>query len=385
METRLYLFAAMLILSCGCVGFLLVRLSNPFLKGLAWISACFACGTVSTLLFCFDGRIPRFYTTVLANLLADLVAYIFLHAAILELTGSKRRVTPFSLALVSLWVLFTLFLTYSHDDHPRRVVLGGILLALQILQSAHYLALHQEKGMRVPAIFTATVLVLFAGFNLFRSGYVAHFGLPQSILAPSPLQIVSIIVFLTAPLGLSFGIFWMSTAKLRLNFERLASTDPLTGLWNRRFFRLACKKELARCVRDGQPFSLLVADIDHFKRINDRHGHLTGDAVLCAIAEAIQSDLRPFDLLGRWGGEEFVVLLPECATPGALEVAERLRKGVQAATHASPDETDIQVTLSLGVATCHGPEDVLDDIFRRADDALYQAKAAGRNRALALT
>lgn len=384
METRLYLLAAMLIVSCGCIGFLIVRISNPFLKGLGWISACFACGTVSTLLFCFDGHIPRFYTVVLANLLADLAAYVFLHAAILELTGSKRRITLFSVILMALWLTATLALFFPHDHHAHRVVIGSILLGLQVLQSGLYLIRHQEKGVRVPAIFTATILFLFAAFNFLRAGYVALHGLPESILAPSRLQVVSIIAFLTAPLGLAFGIFWMSTAKLRLNFERLASTDPLTGLWNRRFFRLACEKELARSLGQTGTFSLLVADIDHFKRINDRHGHLTGDTVLCAIVAAIQADLRPFDLLGRWGGEEFVVLLPDCSPADALEVAERLRAGVQASVLSAPDASPIHVTMSLGVATCQGPGDVLDEIFRRADDALYQAKASGRNRALAV-
>jgi diguanylate cyclase (GGDEF)-like protein len=384
METRLYLMGAMLIVGCGCLGLVIVRISNPFLKGLGWLAGTFACGLLSTALLSLAGHIPRFYTDILANALSDLIAYIFLQAAILELSGDRRRIAPFSLMLLAFWLPVIGAFTYLHDSHQLRVEFGSILLGLQVLYSAIYLVRHQEKGVRVPGLFTAAVLLLFAAFNFVRAAIVAHDGMPQNILAPSPLQVVSVILYLTAPLGFAFGLFWMSTAKLRLNFERLASTDPLTGLWNRRFFRLACEKELSRSLDDRRTFSLLVADIDHFKRINDRYGHLTGDAVLCSIVSAIQTDLRPFDLLGRWGGEEFVVLLPDCSSMDALEVAERLRRGVQDSILSAPDETPIQVTMSLGVATCRGPQDPLDEIFRRADDALYQAKAAGRNRVLTM-
>jgi diguanylate cyclase (GGDEF)-like protein len=382
METRLYLMAAMLIVGCGCIGFLIVRISNPFLKGLGWLAATFACGVLSTAILSLDGHIPRFFPEILGNFLSDVVAYMFLNAAILELTGSKRRITWFSIALAALWLPGMMVFTFAHNSHQLRVEFGSVVFGLQVLQSAIILVRSQEKGVRVPCLFTATVLFAFSAFNFLRAGLTAVQGLPQDLFAPSPLQIVSIVVYLTAPLGFAFGLFWMSTAKLRLSFEQLASTDPLLGIANRRYFRSACEKELARYQRSGEAFSLLVADIDHFKRINDQHGHMVGDAVLVAVAKNLQTHLRPFDLLGRWGGEEFVVLLPACPLPVALQVAERLRSSIEewSQPEITPSGTPIPITVSLGVATYLGVEPTLDDLFRRADKALYRAKSAGRNR-----
>jgi diguanylate cyclase (GGDEF)-like protein len=381
METRLFLMTAMVLVAGGCIGLLVVRISNPFLKGLGWLSATFACGAVSTLLLYFDGHIPRFYTNVLANGLT-LLAYMLLHAAILDLEQrSGRRVTIFSLVVFALWLASALIYTYARDSHQMRVVYGSILIALQALQSVVVLLRHPEKGIRVPVWYTAIVLFGFALFNLVRAVLIAINGMPEDIFAPSRLQLLSVLVYLSTALGVGFGFFWMSTAKLRFTLERLASTDPLTGVSNRRVFLAACERELARCQRSGETFSLLVADIDHFKRINDRFGHMAGDTVLCAIADCIQAQLRTSDILGRWGGEEFVVLLPDCPPNAALEVADRLREGVE---HFTPPNLDVHVTVSLGVATFRGAPDPLDDVLRRGDQALYQAKAAGRNRVLAL-
>ncbi len=154
---------------------------------------------------------------------------------------------------------------------------------------------------------------------------------------------------------------------LLLELERLSGSDPLTGAANRRAWELTLARELPRAVREGHPICLLMIDLDHFKRYNDVHGHTAGDRVLRTVAESWQSRLRPGDLLCRWGGEEFAVLLPNCTVWGARVVAEALRALMPAG-----------ITCSVGVAEWDHEESD-HQLIARADSYLYGAKAAGRN------
>jgi len=162
--------------------------------------------------------------------------------------------------------------------------------------------------------------------------------------------------------------------------EELSNTDPLTQLANRRFLMQTLEKEFRRSVRSKQPLALIMADIDHFKRINDTCGHQQGDVVLKAVAEALTDELREYDLAARFGGEEFALLLPDTELFQAKVAAERIRKRV-ALLEFEGCLKEIGLTISLGVAA--GPrQDIreIDDLVRLADDALYAAKREGRNR-----
>jgi len=158
--------------------------------------------------------------------------------------------------------------------------------------------------------------------------------------------------------------------------RRLARTDALTGLANRRTLQEALHREVARAERQGNYLSVIVADLDHFKLVNDRYGHSTGDQVLVLAAAVLGDQLRPFDLAARYGGEEFILLLPGIAVDGAMAIAERKRREIA--------EIDIpgcpeRVTVSLGVAAWVNGESP-EAMVERADAALYNAKRSGRNR-----
>ena len=177
-----------------------------------------------------------------------------------------------------------------------------------------------------------------------------------------------------------------SNAQLRdkeILLLQMAQTDGLTKLANRRRFDEEFRRQWLQCTRDRQPLAVILIDIDHFKRFNDHYGHLAGDACLQKAASAMHSCMkRPSDLLARYGGEEFVVLLPDTAAAGALKVAERLRKAVSdlAMTHAN-SLTAAHVTVSIGVSAVTPTEAAsAEAVLRAADEALYQAKARGRNR-----
>ncbi len=173
--------------------------------------------------------------------------------------------------------------------------------------------------------------------------------------------------------ALQFSNTALQEANARL--EALATTDPLTGLPNHRALVAALDAEIARTCRESEPCALLFLDIDHFKKFNDTYGHSVGDAVLREFAACAQSCLRPDDTLGRWGGEEFLVLLPGTDLEGALQAGERVRSAVAGQLLAD----GLQVTCSLGAAACPPQEASRDALVSAADQALYAAKRLGRN------
>jgi two-component system cell cycle response regulator len=158
--------------------------------------------------------------------------------------------------------------------------------------------------------------------------------------------------------------------------RQLATTDQLTGLGNRHLFFELAARYLARAEREGQTVCMLVADVDHFKLINDQHGHATGDKILRAVGDVLRTSLRKGDVVARYGGEEFVILLPNCSAEDALAKAEKIRRDCE-----QLDASGVRLTISIGVA-CFDPGDPesLDSLFSRADKALYDAKRLGRNR-----
>lgn len=159
-----------------------------------------------------------------------------------------------------------------------------------------------------------------------------------------------------------------------------ANHDDLTGLANRRFLMQQARLELARAIRYQYPLSLLMLDIDHFKKVNDEYGHLSGDMVLKQLGKELKLFLREHDLVGRIGGEEFVMLLPETSLEEANVIAERLRLSVEKLTFLVLHEQTIKLTVSIGVACATETEQHLDKIWQTVDERLYEAKTTGRNR-----
>ncbi len=187
----------------------------------------------------------------------------------------------------------------------------------------------------------------------------------------------NLIIGLVATL-IVIGIVILMVNYFQGKLERLATTDELTRAHNRRHFLELATREFARAQRGEAPLALLMVDADHFKKINDRYGHLTGDKVLENLARTMGGQLRNYDILGRWGGEEFAILLPHTSFVEAQKVAARILQAVDAME--APDGTKTcTVTVSIGVAVTGGDISSLEELAKTADDALYQAKSLGRN------
>jgi len=397
MEIGAILVIAAIVYTCGSIGLVTVRLTNPFFKGLGWLGGAFAAGASGSILFEMRPDIWSGLAVIVPDTLI-LLAYVFLHVCILELIESPSLVPKMGIALLTLQAsAYPFFRNFPHAEQLCVITLG-IVLAVQTFTSAAILKRYVHAGMRAPVWFSITLLIGFGAYNVFRSIVVLVLGIPQNPQFPNPLEVISALVFLGAGLGLAFGMFWMTSAKIRIALEGLANTDPLTGIYNRRIFTELCEQELLRSSRAAEPFSLIMFDLDHFKQINDRYGHISGDAVLCAVVEKLRNAVRNIDAVGRWGGEEFVALLPKADAHAALIVAQRLRHSVEYLLHSVPQtqskldvahnlrvkdidgEEMVSVTISVGVATYSGQVNTVEELLHQCDRAMYRAKAEGRNR-----
>jgi diguanylate cyclase (GGDEF)-like protein len=183
----------------------------------------------------------------------------------------------------------------------------------------------------------------------------------------------------TAQLFANGAAIVIENAKLYEKSQQLATSDALTSIFNRRHFYELALTEFERSKRYKAHLSVIMLDIDHFKYINDKYGHLTGDQILISFVQRVQAELRTSDVFARYGGEEFIILLPETDNRQAIQVAERLRV-VTAEKPFTNNQTSPYITISLGVATLDDSCDNLDTLIDRSDKALYEAKQIGRNR-----
>jgi diguanylate cyclase (GGDEF)-like protein len=275
---------------------------------------------------------------------------------------------------VALGLLLIVILHHGVDSTGGRMVAMSLLHAALCLEMGVLLRpLLGRATRRYPILFTVCAAWANAAVQLVRA--CVYGAQTAGVALPWNDATLSMIFFSAGALSLpalTLGAVMMANADLIDRAQHAANHDHLTGARSRRaFFELAAREQ-SRSLRRGGPLSLLLFDVDHFKRINDTHGHATGDRVLVDIVERTGAVVRSIDTVARLGGEEFAVLLPDTGADTALLVAERLRQGLDRALD------HVGYTVSIGAATLHAGE-TIEAMLSRADAALYVAKAGGRN------
>jgi diguanylate cyclase (GGDEF)-like protein len=263
----------------------------------------------------------------------------------------------------------------------RVFVLSGLQLAMAIgIVGDLYRHGRDTLHLQRPWLLTLPVVVAAATF--------AARGL-RAILSPSSVQaemvvnsglnIGSAFVYIIVALSLHAMLMSLVITRLLADLQHLSRHDGLTGLLNRRALEEALDTQVQRGRRNDEAFCMMMIDVDHFKQINDRHGHIVGDSALKHLAAVMGGHVREVDRVGRFGGEEFVVLMPGLDLAAALSVAERMRERVAAAPLIAP-EGRVRISVSIGIAQWNGPYEEVSRLLVRADAALYQAKQGGRDR-----
>jgi diguanylate cyclase (GGDEF)-like protein len=345
-------------------------------EGLRRWAAALLVHALGFILVALRGRIPDLYSVVVANGLLS-TSFALMFAAVCQYQA--RRASPW---LTVSPVLFTLA-AYGVliDDQPGRVILSGVVYSAQIVLVIATLLDRRHGRIGRGAFLIVAALGLVTLMLIVRSSSTAAGWVRMdSLTVRSTVQTISFMMSLVAALATSIGFVFMIKERADEKNRVMASQDPLTGAANRRSIIGALDRDMTRAMRNRQPLSVLMIDIDHFKTVNDVYGHLAGDRVLRGVVDVLLDRVRAQDMVGRYGGEEFMVLLPDTWLEGARQVAEKLRQGVAGKVHEIEGQR-VSVTVSIGVCGgAIGSHETWDHLIQEADAALYRAKEGGRNR-----
>ena len=321
--------------------------------------------------------LPMALSVVLGNALICLGLAFYaqaLHRLLCDSHGPKAllQVQP------AIWLAVLLMLDWPL--HQRTALLSLFYSALLVPSVAVILrhGWRAERSLRVVAITMALAVLALLVRAVHALLQPDEYG---ALMQASLGQGLTFLVAFVCLLGAGFGFVLAVFERVASQMEEMATRDGLTGCWNRSTTDALLAHELQRAHRAGTPVAFVLLDLDHFKQVNDRHGHRTGDAVLRAFADAVRRRLRASDVFGRTGGEEFGLVLPDTDVAGARWLVEAVRREVEALQLADDNGAPVQVTVSAGVAVADASSRLSGDrLYGQADQSLYEAKRAGRNR-----
>jgi diguanylate cyclase (GGDEF)-like protein len=367
-------YAAALILML--FGFRGVRRSTPDLHGSRQLSWFIACALFGVLLMGLRPWTPALMSIVLSNfLLFTGAVFIYLAAADILETDSHIFPWPAGILIVALPVF--VWFTYGNDQVLARLVTHAVVIGTIFLTTSVLLfRKHRDAETRQPARACGWLLI-FATF-LQVAWCLFEFQLPArqtNFVHPDLVNVGFSYLSMVLALATVIGLLWLALTVHRLALNKMAQTDSLTSLLNRRAFEEILRRELLRIDRSGGEMGIMLIDLDYFKQVNDSLGHFAGDDVLRRIATVLHDGTRPSDVLGRYGGEEFVILLRNTGLEESRLAAERIRMLI---ANLSGLPGSVNLTASIGVAV-NQPGDTVTEFLLRADEALYRSKREGRN------
>jgi len=321
-------------------------------------------------LLLFRGSLSDFLTIIVANTLTILGPGLY-SIATSRFLGQKYNL-PFIVVFIALNAIVLLYFTYIHENVGVRILVVSTSAALLTFYVVNrfWKARHEPYhfGM-VLAVIPFTIYGLFLGVR----AVVTIFSPPTQLFSNTPVESATYLLLFIISFLWTIGFILMVSQRLQIDLTELATIDSLTRIPNRHATQVFFEKELARSQRHKTEFAILLIDLDNFKQVNDKYGHAMGDYVLITAAQFFLSTLRKQDIAGRWGGEEFLIILPDTSVGNAKILAERLRKEISS-IEFNFSNFSIKLTISVGIASS-SESGSIDVIFKKADDALYVAKA----------
>ena len=373
------LLVAVALAAAFCAGarFLLWRM-NPSIPGLGRWSLAGGLGAIALILILIFGK---FHWQPLLSF-----AQLFVVTGlVLTWDGFRRFIGQSPLSKKTLVILtggvlvWIVIADFYHSVEIRAIGNAVIMTVFSVLISRELLTVLKPvpQAMRV----MGWIYVANAAVFLVRAIAANQHTQPVDPLNPNGVAVFMLLWWLCMTIAVTLGMVLMTAERLQDYLDSQANRDPLTGALNRRSFSLLTEKAIARARRFGKPLSLLVMDLDKFKQINDRFGHDVGDTMLCQFVNCANKILRDEDVFCRFGGEEFIALLPNTSAELALVAAERLRAAFEeeaAQLQITRNNEPFSITVSIGIGELKQDEN-FELLFSRADTALYQAKENGRN------
>ena len=347
--------------------------------GLGRWAAALLVNAIGHLLIMLRGLIPDVLSIVVGNLMLSSV-FVGMIAAVYQFQGRPVRWAR----LLAPPLLVLVFVSVFIDNFPARVSFVGLVIGLQAVWALLAALSHRHATVgRGQWLLVAGLLLEAVVLGVRALVAISTHSEATNILQSSALQTLTFLATFSVVLVSSVGFVFMSRDRADENNRVLAALDPLTGVANRRSLIAALDRDMARAQRMREPMALMMVDIDHFKDVNDQYGHPAGDRVLCSVVNVLRQRVRAQDLVGRYGGEEFMVLLPDTGLAGAEQLARALCKAVEESRCPADGVPGpgIAVTVSIGVFGGRLESgDSWDMLIAAADRALYQAKNNGRNR-----
>jgi diguanylate cyclase (GGDEF)-like protein len=351
----------------------LQRWNDPMRRWLWYAFLANAAGAIFDLL---AGHLPRWISHGI-NVEAIPLSYALLNVALIHFDRRGRRAGWLS-GFFLLAALPAFLVWCNLPNQVRSNALGDLLIALECVITVWLMLSYKDRSTRAPRWLMGGFLIAFVAVEFARFWVAFPMGGDPDITTPR-LAIVSAVTYIVNVSLLPLAFIWMMQGRSEWDLLQQSIVDPLTGVLNRRGLQETLARELARYHRYGDSLTIAMLDLDHFKRINDKYGHAAGDAILMNVAQMLGERLRETDVVGRFGGEEFVLLFPHADIAQVDPILEQLNRTLRECNDLLPS-TDFHVTGSIGVTSTRQRRTVsASDLLAEADVALYQAKTNGRN------
>ncbi|HEY9081118.1 GGDEF domain-containing protein [Magnetovibrio sp.] len=369
----------------GTIILIIVWQFNRSLPGVGWWSVGRVCVLIGLIVFSFRQISPLTPSVLLGNALLFVGMFFVWRGNLAFMERATPRLTPFAL-FFGVVMAGMIYWTMVESNFAARIALSSLVILAFDWLSMRALWPRKDEEVYFFGKLMAITFALSGVLQVARMGISLWGRSGESLLEPSFAIQVTLVGGLAMSMASAMAFMAMIMEHLKKDLKRQAERDPLTGVYNRRAFDTVAGHVMARGRRTGHAVSLVILDLDHFKAVNDSHGHVAGDMVLKRVADLVQGVLRAQDVLVRLGGEEFAMMLPATTVTEASHVAERIRKAVEAEVFQI-GESALRVTTSLGVMSvaAMNEEHHIDDLIRQADMALYRAKDEGRNRVCVAT
>lgn len=364
------------VLSCTYfIGLILIQRIQEYIPGLFTLAFAIFMFALGFGLLSFGNDAPLWASKILANSIIMLGFALIVHS-LCQFRGASFIYSKVAFLFFPIACVMLIYYTQFYVSTVARIVVVSVYVSLCTGMSAVIMVIGQANDLRLATRLLAGVFALQSAFMLVRCGVSLTGQDISNFLHAGNIHQVAFLTIIVLIIILGFTFTWMINARLVAAIYNTSMKDTLTQIYNRRAMEEIVPRELARSHRHNTELSVIIADIDHFKNINDNFGHHMGDKVLKGMGSILKRKLRRQDLAFRYGGEEFLILLPDTNVDNAVKAANKLRQTIERQRFTKGKQG--KWTASFGVSQLNNNED-WDSVIQRADEALYQAKHNGRN------